>query len=345
MITYIRKRKYYIFIFIVLNLIISSYKEISRAITINDRATRVNCNLDKINENLANANEYLSEFELKKLKLRKVKKDFFINLEEDEAITLIEEFFNINNLNLFDIYLRKDENISSTYNCWYISGEFCGTFEEIMNLLSTLRNYEKNIIINKIDLEKLEKDLIQGSINLCLGNIKEEKGITIIPQITYLPIEINNNPFNRIVEDKVIIPKKITFPYLKYGPNLLNRGNTIESKLIIQRDSLNIDYNVYGSGSSKLILFFDKDILIPKKTKILRCEIVGIEDGSVLCEMIIKDDERYIHKIIPTKTENSYWFDLSEIKTISVLQRLEFLIKTKKHGSICIKSMYMSEEK
>jgi prenyltransferase beta subunit len=188
MITYIRKRKYYIFIFIVLNLIISSYKEISRAITINDRATRVNCNLDKINENLANANEYLSEFELKKLKLRKVKKDFFINLEEDEAITLIEEFFNINNLNLFDIYLRKDENISSTYNCWYISGEFCGTFEEIMNLLSTLRNYEKNIIINKIDLEKLEKDLIQGSINLCLGNIKEEKGITIIPQITYLPI-------------------------------------------------------------------------------------------------------------------------------------------------------------
>jgi hypothetical protein len=115
--------------------------------------------------------------------------------------------------------------------------------------------------------------------------------------------------------------------------------------LIIQRDSLNIDYNVYGSGSSKLILFFDKDILIPKKTKILRCEIVGIEDGSVLCEMIIKDDERYIHKIIPTKTENSYWFDLSEIKTISVLQRLEFLIKTKKHGSICIKSMYMSEEK
>ncbi|WP_141228294.1 hypothetical protein [Anaeromicrobium sediminis] len=327
-----------------MNLIVFSYEEASRAITIKERAIKVDSNFSKIKESLKNANEYLSEYESKKAKLNNEKKDFFINLEEDKAITLIEKFFNMNNLNLINIGLVKEENISSTFNCWLINTEFSGTFEEIINLLSSLRNYEKNIIISEVDLRKLEKGLIKGNMNLCVYNIEEKNALTIIPQVMYFPIEINNNPFNRIEKEEKTIDKSQSLPYFKYGPNLLTKGSTVESTLTFNEDFVKIDYKFYGNGATKLILFFNKDIPITKETKILRCEIVGIEDENILAEMIIKDNERTIHKIMPTRNEGDYLFDLNGIETTSVIQRLEFSIKTKKNGSIYIKSIYMSEE-
>ena len=97
MIKDIKKKKYYFFIFIIFNLIVFSHKEISRAITVKDRATKVDSSFIKIDQNLKNADEYLSEYNSKKARLNKEKKDFFVNLEEYRAISLMEEFFSMNN--------------------------------------------------------------------------------------------------------------------------------------------------------------------------------------------------------------------------------------------------------
>lgn len=172
------------------------------------------------------------QIESKNKEIEEISKLYFENIEQEMAIWVISNAAKEANLSLKALGFNKEKQLDESIDVNFLRVEvpFIGDYFEVVQFLETLKNNEKNIIIEKLNMEINEVKKLEGVAVLgfySLDNIKRN------PKIDSSELDLTKKndpfkPFDALSEDGLnqMVPEGFDINNISIVP--------IESKIILE---------------------------------------------------------------------------------------------------------------
>lgn len=147
-------------------------------------------NINKLNDELEIKESLIKSYETSKTSIKSLTsqkdkivtdleekfKDYLSNIEQEEAILLINEILlrsnvEVTNLSFSDRLDKKLENID--FEALTVSVEVSGTYDEIINFMSSFWRFDHNIFVESATMS-VEGDLIFSTVNIVFVRVNNE---------------------------------------------------------------------------------------------------------------------------------------------------------------------------
>lgn len=353
MIDYLKRKKYWLIIFVTINLSFFLYEECNKALAINSRDKIVTKKMSSMEELIKEKSINATKVNTLKLELKKQEKNFFVNTNETELITLFKNFFDDTSYNLTYLNVVKQESVPEICE-FLITITYKSTFNDALNFLSSLRQYDRSFYIKSMKLTNNGSNLIESKLEIYTYSLKDNNTLAMVKPIIMHPIDYTKNLFyedstftdkNDILKNNLEKPLSGIIDYInlkEYNPNLLITSNNSSGSLYIS-DNLLLDIKILNCFREDFIIFFNNYIPVFKPISSLSINDFNFPKDCEI-KLIIRESDKSEYLIDGDKTDKIYTFDLSSIKNKFIIKGIKMIFNGPLERQITIDSKFEIKE-